>query len=391
MSRIHDLIKEMCPNGVRFEALGTLLERSGNVRWSEVPGEAFQYIDLTSVDRITHAICETETITSDNAPSRAQQIVREGDVLFGTTRPMLKRYCIIPAAFDGQIASTGYCVLRPKTDRLLTNFLFHLIGTAEFYKFIDANQHGASYPAISDGVVKEFRIPVPPLEVQHEIVRVLDAFQSLEAELEAELEARRLQYAHYRDSLLSFHGGVVRELLLGEVVSNLDSQRRPVTRSNRQNGEYPYYGANGVQDYVDGYIFDGTFLLIGEDGSVVQKDGSPVINWAVGKIWVNNHAHVLVAKSDDIDLRYLFYYLQTVDITPYTTGGTQPKLNQGNMNRIPILVPPIGEQKRIVAILDKFDALVNDLSIGLPAELNARRKQYEYYRDRLLTFKEVEM
>jgi len=204
MSQIDDLIHELCPNGAQFEVLGTLLERVTNVHWSEVPGESFQYIDLTSVDRITHAIGKTETITSDNAPSRAQQIVREGDVLFGTTRPMLKRYCIIPEAYDGQIASTGYCVFRPKTNRLLTNFLFHLIGTAEFYKFIETNQRGASYPAISDDVVKKFRIPLLPLAVQEEIVRVLDAFQSLEAELEAELEARRVQYGHYRTLLLTF-------------------------------------------------------------------------------------------------------------------------------------------------------------------------------------------
>jgi len=176
---------------------------------------------------------------------------------------------------------------------------------------------------------------------------------------------------------------------MGEAAANLDSKRRPVTRSDRRGGEYPYFGANGVQDYVDEYIFDGTFLLMGEDGSVVQKDGTPVLNWATGKIWVNNHAHVLVEKSSDVRLRFLFHYLQTVDITSYVTGGTQPKLNQGNMNRIEVPVPSLEDQDRIVAILDKFDALVNDLSVGLPAELRARRQQYEYYRDRLLTFEEA--
>ena len=144
-----------------------------------------------------------------------------------------------------------------------------------------------------------------------------------------------------------------------------------------------------MQDYVDDYIFDGTFLLMGEDGSVIQKNGSPVLNWATGKIWVNNHAHVLIGKSDDVYLRFLFHYLQTIDISAYVTGGTQPKLNQGNMNRIEVPVPPLQEQARIVAILDKFDALVNDLSSGLPAEITARRQQYAHYRDRLLTFKEA--
>lgn len=129
MSRIEALIAELCPEGVEFKEIGELLERTSNVRWQDVAGQEFQYIDLTSVDRNTRAIGNTETIDSETAPSRAQQIVRLGDVIFGTTRPMLKRYCLIPAEYDGQICSTGYCVLRPKTNLLLPSFLFHLLGT----------------------------------------------------------------------------------------------------------------------------------------------------------------------------------------------------------------------------------------------------------------------
>lgn len=202
MSRIDDLIAELCPGGVELKALGELLERIANIRWQDVQGEEFQYIDLTSVDRNSHAIGDTETIDGENAPSRAQQIVREGDVIFGTTRPMLKRYCLILPEYDGQICSTGYCVLRPKTDLLLPSFVFHLLGTETFYSYVEANQRGASYPAITDAAVKAYRIPLPPIEVQREIVKILDAF----AELEAELEARQKQYQYYRDELLSFDG-----------------------------------------------------------------------------------------------------------------------------------------------------------------------------------------
>ena len=208
MSHIDDLIKELCPEGVRFESIGSVVQRGSTIRWADVAGKEFQYIDLTSVDRITHAITETQTITSENAPSRARQVVREGDVVFGTTRPMLKRYALITAEYDGQIASTGYCVLRPRSDRILANFLFHLLGTPEFYAFVEENERGASYPAIPDGVVKEFRIPIPPLEVQREVVRVLDLFSGLAADLatqlDVELKARQRQYAYYRDDLFTF-------------------------------------------------------------------------------------------------------------------------------------------------------------------------------------------
>ena len=92
---------------------------------------------------------------------------------------------------------------------------------------------------------------------------------------------------------------------LGEVCEILDSKRQPIAKGKRIPGKYPYYGANGVQDYVDNYIFDGVFLLVGEDGSVINKDNSPVLNWAVGKIWVNNHAHILAEKYC-CNLRYLY-------------------------------------------------------------------------------------
>ena len=167
---------------------------------------------------------------------------------------------------------------------------------------------------------------------------------------------------------------------LGEVCEILDAKRKPVTKSQRASGEYPYYGANGIQDYVNDYIFDGTFLLIGEDGSVINKDKSPVINWAKGKIWVNNHAHILSEKKDIVLLRFLYYYLQTIDVSDLV-WGTPPKLNQQNLRSIEIPLPPLEIQKKIVECLDKFSALAAELQ----AELHLRRKQYEYYRTHLLT------
>ena len=222
------------------------------------------------------------------------------------------------------------------------------------------------------------------------IVKVLDTFTKLEAELEAELEARRRQYHYYRDQLLNFEGrDDVQWMTLGEVAINQDSKRRPVTKSARNKGEIPYYGASGIVDYVSDYIFDGDFLLVSEDGANLIARSTPIAFSISGKTWVNNHAHVLQFNSYT-ERKLIEIYLNSIDLTPYISGGAQPKLNQANLNKIPIPVPPLEEQARIVAILDKFDALVNDLSSGLPAEIAARRKQYEYYRDRLLTFKEAQ-
>lgn len=175
---------------------------------------------------------------------------------------------------------------------------------------------------------------------------------------------------------------------MGDIAINLDSKRKPVTKSSRQPGNIPYYGASGIVDYVSDYIFDGDYLLISEDGANLLARSTPIAFSISGKSWVNNHAHVLQFNTY-AERRFAEFYLNSIDLSPYISGGAQPKLNQANLNRIPIPVPPLEEQSRIVAILDQFDALVNDLSSGLPAEIKARRQQYEHYRNRLLTFREA--
>lgn len=159
----------------------------------------------------------------------------------------------------------------------------------------------------------------------------------------------------------------------------LDNKRKPVTKSAREAGKYPYYGANGIQDYVSNYIFDGTFILVGEDGSVVTEMGTPIVTWATGKIWANNHAHI-ISEINGVLLRYLFHYLQTVPVK-HLIHGNIPKLTGSDFRALEIAVPPLPVQKEIVRILDKFTKLTAELT----AELTARKKQYEYYRDVLLT------
>lgn len=158
---------------------------------------------------------------------------------------------------------------------------------------------------------------------------------------------------------------------LEDLCEILDSQRKPVAKGKRIQGIYPYYGANGIQDYVDDYIFDGTFLLLGEDGSVINSDKSPVLHWASGKIWVNNHAHILKENNHAL-LRYLYYSLQCTDVTDIVRG-VPPKINQANMRNIQIPIPSLSEQTRIVGILDTFTASIENLK----QQIAERRKQYE--------------
>ncbi len=188
---------------------------------------------------------------------------------------------------------------------------------------------------------------------------------------------------NYLDTLLQ--GAEVEWKTLESLAENLDSMRKPVTSSLREAGNVPYYGASGIVDYVNEYIFDGDFLLISEDGANLIARNTPIAFSISGKSWVNNHAHVLKFNTY-ADRRFVEYYLNSIDLTPFISGAAQPKLNQKNLNSIKIPNPSPGKKARIVSILDKFDTLTTSISEGLPKEIALRKKQYAYYRDQLLTF-----
>ena len=309
------------------------------------------------------------------------------------------------------------------TPEVVPKYYFHYM-KAKFLPYIQKTMFQGSVASIRRPMLNAFPVPVPPLDVQNRIVNVLDNFEKICSDLNiglpAEIEARQKQYEYYRDKLLTFAetGNTIlsraeqsraeqsraeqsRALIkllqyvfgyavvtLEDIAENCDSMRKPVTSGKREAGEYPYYGASGIVDYVKDYIFDGDYLLVSEDGANLLARSTPIAFSISGKNWVNNHAHVL--KFDCYETRrFVEFYLNSIDLALYISGGAQPKLNQKNLNRIEIPLPSQERQKYIVDILDRFDAICNDLTSGLPAEIEARQKQYEYYRDKLLTFKEV--
>ena len=149
---------------------------------------------------------------------------------------------------------------------------------------------------------------------------------------------------------------------LGDVIDLFDSQRVPLNSRQRheRQGKYPYYGAQGVIDHIDGYIFDGRYILVAEDGENLNSKKLPLALFASGKFWVNNHAHVLRGKADIADDEYLIACLNNADIKPYVTGAAQPKLSQGNLRLIEIPFPPLPIQRRIAGILSAYDELIEN-------------------------------
>jgi len=197
------LTKMMEPKeGWEYKKLGEVCQKTINIKWDEHPNHQYKYIDLSAVDRMTHKVMSTTSICSIDAPSRAKQIVNEGDVLFATTRPTLKRLVIIDKSLDGQICSTGFCVLRPTPAAIMSSWLYYALSNQSFYNYIEPLQKGASYPAVTDNQVKSYKIPVPPLSDQRHIVSYLDVFKSKVDQLQSNLTRTLSECAALKQSIL---------------------------------------------------------------------------------------------------------------------------------------------------------------------------------------------
>lgn len=377
MSRLDELIEELCPEGVEYLEVKEIFEISagGDVPkkfYSEEQTEEFKIPIISNgiEDKSVYGWTNIEKISNPSLTISARGTI-------GWTA--YRDYSFYPIV--------RLLVLTPVVKMNLKYAYYHMKSIENDYMVPKVG-----IPQLTKPMIEKCLIPLPPLSIQEEIVRILDDFTELTAKLTAELTSeltvRKNQYEYYRDTLLEF-GDEVEWKYLGDISKNLDSMRKPITSGARECGTIPYYGASGIVDYVKDYILDGDYLLVSEDGANLIARNTPIAFSAYGKIWVNNHAHILEFKTC-VERRYVEYYLNALDLTPYISGAAQPKLNQKNLNKISIPVPSLEEQQRIVDLLDSYDTLCHDITADLSAEIKARQQQYEYYRDKLLTFKRLE-
>jgi type I restriction enzyme, S subunit len=239
---------------------------------------------------------------------------------------------------------------------LLPKYLFHLMTSEDYKDFIGALSDGANINNLTFDKLKVFPVPLPPLPEQRRIVGILDeAFAGLataKANAGKNLQnARALFESHLNDVFIKKGEGWV-ETRLDKISTNLDSRRVPITKNVRSSGEYPYYGASGIVDYVAEYIFDGNNLLVSEDGANLLARATPIAFSVSGKYWVNNHAHILHFDNMATQ-RFAEFYLESIPLDEYITGAAQPKLNQKALNSIPIPIPKsVDEQAEIVESIE---------------------------------------
>ena len=388
MSKINDLIKKLCPNGVPYKEIKELcfVTRGRVISKKELRENEGEYPVYSSQTLNNGVFGKINTYDFDGEYVQwTTDGANAGSIFYR----------------NGKFSVTNVCGLLKVKDEyrtvLNTNFLNYILGSVS-KNYVN---YATSNPKLMSNVVEKIKVAIPPFEVQEEIVKILDKFGELEAELEAELESRKSQYEFWCDQLLTSEG-VIYKL---EDICNVSAGGTPSKNKREywEEGTIKWLGSSvcenkkmvrSITDYI-------TELGLIKSSAKLLKPGSTLIAMVgatIGKVayldfeaCTNQNVACLYPKDENIiDKDYLFY-LSTTLYKKFTdlANGRFAVASLGFIKSLEVKVPDLNKQKRIVSILDKFDRLVNDFSAGLPTEIEARRKQYEYYRNKLLSFEEL--
>lgn len=386
MSKLEKLIQQYCPDVVEYKALGevTIMKR-GTSATKGIMQEG--NIPVISGGRQPAFYC--------NASNRTGEVITVAGSGAGAG---YVQYWNEPIFVCDAFSIQG-------NETLNTKYVYYVLTSIQ--EKIYSTKKGGGVPHVHISSIDKFEIPVPPLPVQEEIVRVLDTFTELQAELQAELQKRKQQYNYYRDNLLSFEGRTdVEWKKLGEIAS-IKTGRRFVRTDIRESGVpcfhygdiYTYYGLTATQTkgYLDEELAKKLRFAQPNDVVVVCA-GENDMDIGVGVAWLGDEPAVVhdacCILHHNQSPRYISHFLRThnyhLQMKKYVKNGKISSLPASGLAEALIPLPSFEEQQRIADILDRFDTLTNDLTSGLPAEMEKRRQQYEFYRDKLLTFKRKE-
>lgn len=411
MSRLDELIKQYCPEGVEYYSIGDLFEQFSGMsgvtnKWAESGNCLF--IDYMNV--YTHIKVDTLLLKNATISKQKQNTLMRGDILF-TSASETPDECAISAVIEDEI----------QQGILLDDHLFGIRPTQKYREFINSSffnyffhskEFKCQLPKIIRGVTRfyiskeafnKLFIPLPPLSVQEEVVRILDTFTELEAELEAELETRKKQYEYYKEKLLTPKKDW-NSFSLSEICEMTSSKR--IHASDYVKKGIPFYRGKEISLLNEGKSIDNELYISNSLYETIKdKYGIPHKNdllmtavGTLGNTWVVKDETPFYFKDGNliwfreikVNVHFLEYLLTSPrgkeKVLKSAIGSAQKALTMVNLSNLEFSFPPLAEQERIVSILDKFDTLCNDISQGLPKELELRRKQYEYYRDKLLTF-----
>lgn len=399
MSKLDEMIRELCPDGVEYVKLNSVCDIYDGTH--STPNYTESGVKFASVENIGN-LYATRKYISEKDFKKYKIKPRIGDVMM--TRIGSVGVCTVVDRNEALAFYVSLALLRPQLDKVQSRFLKYAIESIHGRKELRKRTLINAVPIkINKDDIGKVTIPLPPIEIQSEIVHTLDNYTEnvvkLQNQLTAELTARQKQYTFYRNKLLTFSGNEKAKIVkisLGDIGPICMCKRILKSQTNTVEG-VPFYKIGTFGKKADAYISKETFdeyrskysfpkkgdVLISAAGTIgrtVVYDGKPAYFQDSNIVWIDNNGSVVLNSY----LRYCY------ELKPWkaSEGGTIPRLYNDNIAKAVIAVPSIEEQKRVVSILDRFDAICNDLTSGLPAEIEARQKQYEYYRDKLLSFKE---
>ena len=391
MNRVNELIKEYCPDGVPFQKVKDVYTRVKGT-----PITAGKMKEIACDDGEIRIFAGGKTIIDAHEKDIPKaNITRVPAVLVQSRGVIDVVYYDKPFTFKNEMwAYTSEDIVSVK-------FLYYVLKNS-IQTFRDAASGMGSLPQISLKVTEEFMLPVPPLQVQREIVHILDSFTLLTAELTAELTARKKQYNFYRDKLLTFESDIPL-LPIKEVVKKSCAGATPAKGNPEyyEDGTIPWIRTQDVRfneiTEVDSFITEKAVeetaaKWIPENCVIVAISGATAGRCAINKIKATTNQHCLNMQIDNEKALYKYVYYcicSKQDELISKKQGARGDLNSSLILGTKIPVPKLEIQKKIVHVLDNFESICSDLNIGLPAEIEARQKQYEYYRDKLLSFKEL--
>ena len=381
MESIEQMIKRLCPKGAEWKKI------------SEIAYYPKVRINTETLSVDTYV--GVESLIKDRGGKTSSSSLPEGvaieflpqDILIGNIRPYLKKIWLS----DCQGGTNGdvICIRVLDSKEVIPKYLYHNLASDKFFDYDNSHAKGGKMPRGDKNAILAYKIPLPPLEIQSRIVEVLDKMATLtaelEAELKAELEARKQQYEYYRNKLQIFNeiGGGNRQVAwkkISEICVKVYSGRN---KSKTEQGLYPVYGSTGIIGMCESPVYNKRQILVARVGA-----NAGFVHLADGSYDVSDNT-IIIDLSKEVNQKFVFYMLRNANLNKFAKGGGQPLLTATQIKDFVIPVPSMPEQQRIVSILDRFEALTIDLQSGLPAEIEARRQQYEYYRNKLLTFDAV--
>ena len=398
MTKIDELIRKLCPDGVEYKTLGEIavdIYRGAGITRDQVTAEGtpcVRYGEIYTTYGVWFDKCVSHT---DESKLLSKKYFEHGDILFAITGESVDDIakCCAYIGHEKCLAGGDIVVLKHNQN---PKYLSYALATTDARQQKSKGKVKSKVVHSSVPAIREIKVPIPPIEIQREIVRILDDYTEniveLQNQLTAEITARQKQYEFYRDKLLTFGvlrgGGTIdfRWRMLCEIADI--STGNSNTNEAVEDGKYPFFVRSQEPLRKNDFEYDEAAIITAGDGVGVGK----VYHYIEGKYALHQRAYRIHINTPEVVPKYYFHYMKA-KFLPYIQKtmfqSSVASIRRPMLNAFPVPVPPLDVQNRIVNVLDNFEKICADLNIGLPAEIEARQKQYEYYRDKLLTFAET--